>query len=320
MTARVFSQLSPGVPLLCGFIIIAIVFLILLMRSVYSGMTSMVRDINALKYGKPLRHSSGPFLMEIEQISHSVNALLERLDDVMTSERHMQRELFEAVTARTQAEFQSYRSHINPHFLFNTLECMRTMANIRNDTVMEELITSMSLIFRYSLYTETEVPVAQELEHIRNFMKVINIRYNGQFNLMIFTETGTDRRIIPSMTLQPLVENAVIHGFSKKQTGNKNILVLVLPGAGGSFVIRVIDNGGGLSGDEAQILNREINDGDGLADPLSGRRKNDTLYNVCRRMKLQFGEGFRMRIRARLGFYTAVELYIPAVRELSCMV
>jgi two-component system sensor histidine kinase YesM len=311
MTARVFSQLSPGVPLLCGLIIVAMLFLIILMRSVYAGMTSMVRDIDALKYGKPLRHAEGPFLMEIEQISSSVNALVERLDDVLTSERQMQRELVEAVTARTQAEFQSYRSQINPHFLFNTLECMRTMANIHHDMVMEELISSMSLIFRYSLYTETEAPVVQELEHIRNFMKVINIRYNGQFNLMIQSEAGAGRRIIPSMTLQPLVENAVNHGFSKKQTGGKNIMVLAFPGAGESFVIRVVDNGGGLSDEEAQILNGEMNDEDRLAASPLGRRKNETLYNVCRRMKLQFGDGFRMGIKARRGFYTAVELYIP---------
>jgi two-component system sensor histidine kinase YesM len=307
ITAKVFSLITIGVPLLCGIILIAVFLLILLMRSVNSGIAIIAENINALEYGQKPPHYGGPRLIEIERLSHSVSRMMERLDAAFFKEQQAQRKLLDAVTAQAQAEFRSYRAQINSHFLFNTLECMRAMAHSHKDDEMETLISSMALLFRYSLYAKAAVPVAQELEHVANFMNVINIRYGGQYTFRVIADHRAELRLIPSMTLQPLVENAVTHGFSARSGIAKNILVQAFcRNSDNSLIIRITDNGGSLSEAQAKALSIAALDIDN-----AGITGGNALHNIRWRMKLCFGDEFRLLVKVREGFYTAIELHIP---------
>ncbi|GHU07532.1 hypothetical protein FACS1894151_02010 [Spirochaetia bacterium] len=318
MTARVFSFFSVGIPLMCAVILLIILLLLLLMRSVNRGITLLEKNIDALEYGQSAPHYNGPRLIEIERVSRSVDSMLNRLDNAFANEQRVQRRLLEAVTAQARAEFNSYRAQINPHFLFNTLECMRAMAHNRREKEMESLVSSIAQIFRYSLYAKTTVPLLQELDHIRSFMNVINIRYGGCYRLNIIAGSEAEQHTVLSMSLQPLVENAVVHGLAGKNIAIKNITVQAFC-TDGNLVVRITDNGCGISKEETEMLNRDFANNN-VADSIT-EGANDlnhhALHNICRRMKLCFGGNCYVHIKSRKNFYTSVELSIPGKMELE---
>jgi two-component system sensor histidine kinase YesM len=157
--SNVFTLMNNGFLYLCGFVLIIVVILAFIMESVDHGIHNLVKGIEKVEYGHKLCFTvEGPHLEEFEKIFHSVNAMLTRMDAVFREERHTKQKLFEAATAQMQAEFSSYRSQINPHFLFNSLESMRSLAHNFKDQRLETMISSMSKMFRYSLYSKSMEP------------------------------------------------------------------------------------------------------------------------------------------------------------------
>jgi two-component system sensor histidine kinase YesM len=116
--------------------------------------------------------------------------MIDRIRDTAKREKEANEKLPEAVTSQAEAEFMSYRTQINPHFLFNSLECMRSIAHNAREAGTEKgdlelMIQALSMMFRYSLYAKPMVSLSMELEHIRNYINVMNIRSNGKYKMMI---------------------------------------------------------------------------------------------------------------------------------------
>jgi two-component system sensor histidine kinase YesM len=314
--SQVFSQLNNGLLPLCAVMIFSSIILILMIRSVNAGIRRIVTDINSLEYSRGLKYRiDGSPLREIELISHSVGRLLERLDNSFRREQEANRLMLEAVSARARAEFIGYRAQINPHFLFNTLECVRSMAHKRNDEDMETIISSLASMFRYSLFAPPLVPLVRELEHAANFITVMNIirssRATPKYHLEIQAGKGARDFPVPSMILQPLAENSVFHGFFS-HTGRDNMITIQARCGRktGDLSIWVTDNGEGMAETELAALNRRIQDGGEQQKDLEG---HDTLCNIRRRMSYYFKDGFSMIVESKKNSYTRVELLIPCV-------
>jgi two-component system sensor histidine kinase YesM len=321
--AQVFSRLNNGLLPLCAVMILSASILILMIRSVNTGITQIVTDLNSLEYSRGLKYRiNGSHLREIELISHSVGRLLERLDNSFRREQDANRLMIEAVSARAKAEFMGYRAQINPHFLFNTLECVRSMAHKRNDEDMETIINSLASMFRYSLFSHPLVPLAQELEHVVNFIRVMNIIRGSittpKYHLKIRAGKQVRNFPIPSMILQPLAENSIFHGFFDHTCRDNTISILAqCRKKTGNLSIRVTDNGDGMTEDELTALNRRIRAGGENAADIEG---HDTLGNIYRRMCYYFKDNFSMIVKSKKNYYTKVELLIPCTTtgEYSC--
>jgi two-component system sensor histidine kinase YesM len=307
--AKAFASLNSGLLLLYGIILILIVLLIQLARSVNRSICEIVESLNALEYGKEAPPYHGPHLKEIESISNSVTAVVARLNKAFQAEQQAQRKIIETTTALAKTESAKYRAQINPHFLFNTLECMRAMAHDYSNGEMENLISSMASMFRYSLYAKAVVPLAEELAHVSSYVNVMNIRSSGKYNLTIITADGTEERMVLSMILQPLVENAIYYGFTNHDRNQIAIRTFFAPpgGAHAPLVIQVFDNGAGIPPELLEKLNDKIRIAERDTSFLDAE---GALCNICRRMKLSFGEGFQLSVHSKQGFYTAVEIII----------
>jgi two-component system sensor histidine kinase YesM len=314
---QVFSRLNNGLLPLSAVMIFTMGILILMIRSVNAGITRIVTDLNGLEYSRGLKYKmDGPPLREIELISHSVGRLLERLDSSFRREQEANRLMLKAVSAGARAEFMGYRAQINPHFLFNTLECVRSMAHKRNDEDMETIVSSLASMFRYSLFAGSLVPLAQELDHAANFIRVMNIVRGSpaapKYRLEIQAGKQARNFPVPSMVLQPLVENSIFHGFANSAGGNNlvRIRAFCVKKTGG-LAIRVIDNGEGMTAAELEALNRQIRAA-GEEDPdFEGR---NALCNIHRRMSYYFRDKFSMTVESQKNSHTRVELLIPRER------
>ncbi|MDR3174281.1 MAG: histidine kinase [Treponema sp.] len=322
--AQVFSRLNNGLLPLCAVMIFSALILILMIRSVNAGITKIVTDLNGLEYSQGLKYRiNGPHLREIELISHSVGRLLERLDNSFRREQEANRLMVEAITARAQAEFIGYRAQINPHFLFNTLECVRSMAHKRNDEDMETIISSLASMFRYSLFARPLVPLAQELEHAENFIKVMNIvrgsAITPKYHLKIRVGKQARDFPVPSMILQPLAENSIFHGFFGRSGGDNMISIgAQCDRKTGKLGIRITDNGEGMTEAELTALNNRLRASGENEMDIEG---HDALCNIHRRMNYYYKDKFSMIVESKKKSYTRVKLLIPRMitREDSCI-
>lgn len=305
--SRVFSQMNKGLPLLIAVVFFIAIIMVLIIHSVNAGVSHMVYDLNALELGRqpPLRK---PHLKELEVISHSIDFMLMRINSAVQREQDANEKLLGAVTAQAQAEFMSYRSQINPHFLFNTLECMRAMAHKSKDGNLEVMISSMSRLFRYSLYAKPMVSLALELDHVRNYMQVLNIRSGNRYHLNIIADRSASDRELPSMILQPLVENSIAHGFADR-TGCSILILARTVEDDGTLLLRLVDNGSGIGRENLAALREK------LICPKDEDRS--ALHNIRQRMRLSFGEGFSLDISSKQGYYTRVEMRVPGKVELA---
>lgn len=244
---------------------------------------------------------------ELNIISVGVNRMLYRLRDMQKQALVQQEKYYLMDLEKTRAEIMSYRSQINPHFLFNTLECMCSMARYYNIEPMEKLTMAMADNYRYVLRAPDFALLGQEIAHVKNYMQIMDIRYPGRFNLNVDAQAAVLNTRVLSMLLQPLVENAVLHGFADYDKEEQRVISIHAEEADQNLRIKVRDNGMGISPERLDELRKAM-----CSDDEQTERTHIGLRNISRRLHFAYGEeGGRMEIFSEQGRYTSIEIVIP---------
>ena len=120
------------------------------------------------------------------------------------------------------ARLELLKSQINPHFLFNTLNMISCMAKLEEAQTTERMISSLGNLFRYNLKTSEQiVPLERELKVVQDYMYIQQMRFGSRISHDLRVEVDGGETMIPAFTLQPLVENAIIHGIARKEEGGR---------------------------------------------------------------------------------------------------
>ncbi|MCL2164169.1 MAG: sensor histidine kinase [Oscillospiraceae bacterium] len=176
-------------------------------------------------------------------------------------------------------EHKVLQAQITPHFLYNTLDAIIWAAEADNMSDVIKLVTSLSSFFRTSLSGGSDlIPIANEIEHVRNYLIIQQMRYNDILTYEIDVDEDLQNRNILKLSLQPLVENSLYHGI--KNTRERGIITVSVKKEGRKVRFTVADNGIGMTPDELSALRNEINFGSG--------EKGYGLFNVNRRLKLYY--------------------------------
>lgn len=248
-----------------------------------------------------------PNIEELAILTNRINALVVRLDALYAAREQSQRAAYSAVIAQQKAEMAVHRSQISPHFLFNTLECIRAMAHHYQAGPVEELTSATARLLEYSLYTESIVPLEQELAHVQDYVRVMSIRVANRYECRVDAPPETLTHPVLSMTLQPLAENAILHGARGLQMRRPFILHLRARIDGeGVLCIRVTDNGCGIPADRLRILNAHTS-GDGAAQ---AKKSSIGIGNIYARLKLMDAR-CDLVLYSKEGYYTVAELRVP---------
>lgn len=215
--------------------------------------------------------------------------------------------------SKKQADLATLQGQINPHFLYNALECIRGQAMINNVPEIADTTQALSRFYRYSISTpEDAVTLKDELENIKNYMKIQQFRFKNRFSLEIISGNvpETMDMLIPKLTLQPIVENAVVHGFKEKLT---DAVVKVEVQETMRFVNIVIsDNGKGMPPDKlAQMEKKTAYIGPVKSLPEGMSHTGIAMYNVNRRLQLFYGPEARLNIFSMENHGTDIELHLP---------
>lgn len=279
----------------------------LVLRSVTNPIDQIISDMRNLTLRKDVTRVRVPKTVELARLAEDINEMLERIDISQKEIRKSQQNLYQSMIAQQKAELLSYRSQINPHFLFNTLECVRSMAQVYGVRSIEDICISMASMFRYSVSTGTIVTLQDEIKHTCDYVKVMSQRFPGKYTIKLDIQDEAMNHPMHAMFLQPIVENSIKHGFAEK----KPPCIIKISGRlqeDGSLLLNIADNGAGISGDELRKINnftQPINDNTSHGETSIG------LYNIQQRLKNSYGDQYRFEVRSVKGHYTKVIIRVP---------
>lgn len=208
----------------------------------------------------------------------------------------------------SQAEFKALQSQINPHFLFNTLNAVSQLAILEGGNQTAEAIFSLSALLRRCLKKNDSLPpLKEEVDNISEYLTIKKLLYRDRIQYICDVDPGCLSLRVPLFTLQPLVENALLHGLEPKPEGGT--LTLSIRREGAFIVVRVEDDGLGCS--QEQVSQAAACPPDHGRSDLTGIG----MGNVMRRLANHFGPAFRWTIDSAPGQGTCITLYLPAERE-----
>ena len=208
----------------------------------------------------------------------------------------------------SQAEYKALQAQINPHFLYNTLETMSSIAEIRNCPEVSMLSQSLSNIFRYSLNMKEQLStVAQEINHLKNYCYVMSVRMQDNIEYVYDIDESLLKERIPRISIQPLVENALNHGLRNKR-GEKKVQIRIKR-QDENLVISVRDNGMGM---DAEQINESLQKNEMIQ---TEKGSSIGLYNINARVKILYGDQYGIHIESAPGEGTCVFIVLPAEKK-----
>ncbi len=211
-------------------------------KSVTRPLESLMDTIQRIKDGDRKLRSALKSKDEIGRLGTSFNEMLDQTEELRERENQANRLL-------AQAEYKALQAQINPHFLYNTLDTMSSIAEVKNCREVSLLSQSLSNIFRYSLNMKEHLStVAKEIMHLKNYSYVMSVRMQDHVNYIYEIDERTLQDKIPRISLQPIVENALNHGLRNKR-GDKEIKIKT-EAEEGLLKICIADNGVGMEADE----------------------------------------------------------------------
>lgn len=274
---------------------------------VYSRITSpidrLLDEIKELHIGSDKKYvvSDGNDVAGV--IADEINILMDKNREQTKNIMETQSRLFESEISEREAQFHALQLQINPHFLYNTLSCIKAMALMHEETDIASMITSMTRIFRYSIRKEKYVTVKDEINFIDEYLRIMRVRFEDKYEFTLDMDSTLESCRSLKMILQPVIENAVEHGL-EQQLKPGYVKVSVLSDLD-RLIYKVIDNGIGFSKERLKELT-DLLEGEKAEDPES----SIGLINVHRRLRNNFGNGCGIKIERREG-ETIVSLIQP---------
>ena len=250
------------------------------------------------------------------QMLISIRQYLESLRESMEIRRSlMEKELLMEAHLK-DAQLKYLQAQINPHFLFNTLNAGAQLAMMEGADRTYEYVQNVAEFFRYNVKKSNDiVTVREELELVDHYIYILNVRFSGDIHYGKEIEEDLLDSCMPSMILQPIVENSIYHGLERKiGTGHLDIKVTVTDS---HLIIMISDDGVGIEKGQVKVMNEQLralrleeeNNGE------TGKKGGIAVKNVNNRIKLLFGEEYGIYIYSQPDVGTDVEITLPVVRN-----
>lgn len=221
--------------------------------------------------------------------------------------------------SKKHAEYLALQNQINPHFLYNTLEAIRSEAIIEEVDSIADMTESLATFFRYTISNVSRlVTLGDELENVKNYYKIQKFRFDNKINLDIKYDVEDVGQVleakIPKLTLQPICENAIFHGLETKL--GKGQVTFRIKAIGTRLIILISDDGIGIDEKNVIEINKKLR-GASLEymKEDSNSKGGIALINVNNRIKLIFGDEYGIYMYSKLGAGTDVEVTIPLVLD-----
>ena len=244
---------------------------------------------------------------EIGSIVHNLNQMLDDKETMNREVQKSQQRVYEMELSRKQLQIQAYQNQINPHFLYNTFDCIRGMALYKGEEEIAQITMALSKVFRFAVKGDNIVTVKEEMDYIREYATIIDYRFMGKIEVDYDIDEDLYQHHVIKLMLQPIVENAVFHGLEQKVDGG-TVEVSVQKWGDDRMRICVEDDGCGMSKERLEEIRSNLD------------KKMNTrgigMSNIYQRLLLFYGEDIYFDIDSKEGKGTKVTIIIPEeIRE-----
>ncbi|MBD5552482.1 MAG: histidine kinase [Lachnospiraceae bacterium] len=239
---------------------------------------------------------------EVALFAKELGALLDKI-------RQLMRDNLEQERLTQSMEIRALHNQINAHFIYNVLEAIKMMAEIDEEYEIADAVTSLGKLLRYSMkWEKRNVMLRREIEYIENYIALMNLRFDHCISLEVDVPEELMIQRIPKISLQPVVENAVIHGAAFLEADTTISLQGRIDSERSQVLIMITDEGGGMDEEALSRLRRQIS-GEEPAHSSSGNGIG--LHNVHSRIRRSFGEEYGLEVDSRLHVGTTVTITLP---------
>lgn len=245
---------------------------------------------------------------EVGILAKSFNSMVLEIKDLI-------KQNYQITLQQKEAELYALQSQINPHFMYNTLETIGMAVEEDEDETVVEMVSLLGRMLRYSISNKEKiVPIAQEVQHMRDYLTIQKIRFEDRIDFSIHEEIDIQNYLTPKFILQPIVENAIKHGLDHQEEFKVDILITDNGDSLGRHeaIFKIRDNGPGIPEDILSQLNQYLQ-----SDPMGKRDSKFGLINVHGRLIMMFGEQYGLQIKSEVHKGTEVTVSIPLMSRES---
>lgn len=243
---------------------------------------------------------------EVADFAREAGGLLDQL-------RRLMRDNIRRETQIQRAETRALQNQINAHFIYNVLEAIKMMAEIDEEYEIADAVTTLAKLLRYSMKLEGGgVTVERELDYIQNYVALMNLRFDYVIGLRLEVPPELLGQKVPKISLQPIVENAVIHGAAALAADTTITVQGAVDREHGRFSIQIIDEGQGMEEADLARLHRQIA---GEEPAPVGSGNGIGLGNVQTRIRMAFGEDYGLQVASQPGRGTRVSVILPYMEQ-----
>lgn len=237
---------------------------------------------------------------EIGELGQQINKMLIKINQLMDD--NIKREVLVKNT-----EIRALQNQINAHFIYNVLESIKMMAEVDEKFEISDAVTALGKLLRYSMkWVSKHVTVGDEIDYIKNYLALINLRFDYEIYLSLNIPDSIYEQEIPKMSLQPIIENAIYHGIEELAEDTSIYMKGII--FHNYCTIEITDAGRGMTEDEIVQLQKKI---EGEIETTGSSGNGIGLKNVQDRIKINFGEEYGISIASKKGCYTKVIVKIP---------
>jgi len=267
-------------------LVVGILAFLYIYKSLMNPINKLLRMSNRISEGNFSQRVELETSDEFNELAKGMNTMSEQIEILLEQRIEEQKQV-------QMMEHKVLQAQIRPHFLYNTLDAIIWAAEADNVSDVITLVTSLSSFFRISLSHGIDyIPIFDEIEHVRNYLVIQQIRYSDVLSYEINVDEGLPNKKILKLLLQPLVENALYHGI--KNTRERGRIIVSISMEGEKIRFSVTDTGIGMTPERLEELVNDINHGSG--------EKGYGLFNVNRRLKLYYGqEGIEIKSEYKKG-------------------
>lgn len=245
------------------------------------------QDATGFQY-EPIRGTQ-----EIAVLSDSFGHMVCRIQELIEEVKHDEETL-------QKTELKALQAQINPHFLYNTLDSIQWMCEVGRNTDAVQMVGALARLFRISISRGAElIPIRRELEHAESYLIIQKFRYKDQFQYRFVVDDSLLDCLCSKITLQPIIENAILHGFGEFVDAGE--IIIEVKDDGADIIMSVTDNGIGMEKDVcARLLSAQEDSSSGIG-----------LKNVNDRNQIYFGEQYGLSIESEPDEGTCVTIRLP---------
>lgn len=285
-------------------LVFALIFNMMFVRRTVAFIVRVVRAMRQVERGDLSTRVPVKGKDETSTLARGFNSLVIRVSELLDEVKQEQRR-------KRRAEMMLLQAQIKPHFLFNALESINILAVQNEGRKVSKMVQRLANIFRISIQQKEEITIEQELEHLTSYLEIQKYRFEELFDYEIDVPEGLRDVPILKLTLQPLVENSIQHGFEGiEYMGRIHVRARE---EGRNLAIYVEDNGIGMTNERlAYLTENGVTSLEQMEEsPETGERRGLGVGNVADRLRIHYGAGYGLMICSAPGQGTVIKCVIP---------